>query len=113
MAILRSPATGPGSEVLPGSVLSLVMLLHHLSVLRHLHLPPDEHQHEQDHCRGLLELGAAHAARILLDDAEAEPGDADARTIDEAGGGGDDEEIGSASCRGRGGQYGYISGVPG
>src|SRR3546814_3922612 len=83
MAILRSPATVPGSEVLPGSVLSLVMLLHHLSVLRHLHLPPDEHQHEQDHCRGLLELGAEHEARILLDDAEAEPGDDDARNIAE------------------------------
>src|SRR3546814_2979038 len=67
------------------------MLLHHLSVLRHLHLAPDEHQHEQDQCRGLLELGAEHEARVLLDDAEAEPGDDDARNVAEAGGGDDDE----------------------
>src|SRR3546814_14510623 len=66
-------------------------LLHHLSVLRHLHLAPDEHQHEQDQCRGLLELGAEHEARVLLDDAEAEPGDDDARNVAEAGGGDDDE----------------------
>src|SRR3546814_12323068 len=98
MAILRSPATVPGSEVLPGSVLSLVMLLHHLSVLCHLHLPPDEHQHEQDHCRGLLELGAEHEARILLDDAEAEPGDDDARNVAEAGGGSSEERRVGKEC---------------
>src|SRR3546814_3157490 len=91
MAILRSPAAVPRSAAVLGSVLSLVMLLHHLSVLRHLHLAPDEHQHEQDQCRGLLELGAEHDARVLLDDAEAEPGDDDARTVAEAGGGDDDE----------------------
>src|SRR3546814_11749027 len=85
MAILRSPATVPGSEVLPGSVLSLVMLMHHLSVLRHLHLPPDEHQHEQDHCRVLLELGAEHDARILIDDAKAEAGADGDRKIVTAG----------------------------
>src|SRR3546814_16555997 len=87
MAILRSPAAVPRSAAVLGSVLSLVMLLHHLSVLRHLHLAPDEHQHEQDQCRGLLELGAEHAARVLLDDAEAEPGDDAARNVAEAGGG--------------------------
>src|SRR3546814_5593481 len=65
MAILRSPAAVPRSAAVLGSVLSLVMLLHHLSVLRHLHLAPDEHQHEQDQCRGLLELGAEHEARVL------------------------------------------------
>jgi hypothetical protein len=46
IAILRSPpvsrlASWPGTP--PESVLSLVMLLHHLSVLRQLNLAPGEH----------------------------------------------------------------------
>src|SRR3546814_6419457 len=44
-----------------------------------------------DLCRGLLELGAEHEARVLLDDAEAEPGDDDAGNVAEAGGGDDDK----------------------